>query len=405
MVSLKRLVTVRTIIFFTGILLLAHLAQIAFAQDTPTEEPTVAEATTTGTPTDIPTATEMATEVPVTAEATEISPTEVPTDVTPVQPTQIPPPLPLPDVRLVSDGNPVAVNGMLTVSVQAANLSGVYGAALLCLVDTNYLQGTQAIVGDLFTPEQLTILDNGFQPDGQWAIIASQGDKAPELAATGTLWTLNYQITAAGATTLTCQIQLADRIGQPLPITSNILTLAVESYQPVTLPDAATTAVPLPDVVVPTAELPTAIPAIIVTAAPTPIPTFHLQGYIATPYPLPEVTITLNSAQGQQSVRLASDSSFSFDLPSGIYQLTITVPYHLTYLTTVTLAGQPILLPLITLQNGDIDSSGHIDTADAGFIIQNFGLTANASNAAADLNRDGIINIYDLTILSANIRS
>lgn len=400
MVSLKRLMTVRTVILLTGSLLLLYLAQVTFAQDTPAEEPTAVQATATDTPTDIPTATETVTEAPA-VEPTEI----IPTVIVPIEPTLPPVTLPLPEVRLVSDGSPVAVNGTLSLSVEAANLSGVYGAALLCLADTNYLRGIQAEVGALFTPEKLIILDNGFQPDGQWALIASQGDKAPELAAAGTLWTLHYQIAAAGATMLTCQIQLADRMGQPLPITSNVLTLAVVGYQPVTVPDAAATAVTQPDGVIPTAVVATAVPTVIVTAAPTPIPTFHLQGYIATPYPLPQVTITLSGSVGQQSVLLANDSSFGFDLPSGAYQLTITAPYHLPYLATVTLSGQPILLPLITLQNGDLDGNGKIDITDVSFIIQNFGMQANSSNRSADLNSDGVINIYDLAIISANIRS
>lgn len=407
--GLKRLVTLKTGMLLTSMLMLVYLAQVTFAQDAPAEEPTAPEATATAflteTPTDLSPATQVVTEVPTIPESTAVVITAVTTEIIPIRPTEIPPISPSPEAQLVAASNPVAVNGLLTVSVQAANLSSVYGAALLCLADPAHLLGLQAQVGTLFTPEKLTTLDNGFQPDGQWALIASQGEKAPELASSGTLWTLIYKVTATGATTLTCHIQLAGRLGQPVPIVSNVLTLTVEGYQPVTVPDGQPSATPVLTVVAPPTAIPTVAPVIIVTAAPTPIPTFHLQGYLATPYPLPQVTVTLAGTQGQQSVLLAADASFAFDVPSGVYQLTITAPYHLSYSATVTLVGQPILLPLITLQNGDLDSNGRIDANDVAFIIQSFGMATNSDNHLADLNRDGVINIYDLAIISANIRS
>ncbi|WKZ46118.1 MAG: PQQ-dependent sugar dehydrogenase [Anaerolineales bacterium] len=102
------------------------------------------------------------------------------------------------------------------------------------------------------------------------------------------------------------------------------------------------------------------------------------------------------------SVNANPDGTFRFDLPPGTYTLFATANGFLRIEGTVTLtAGETRAMPVVSLLAGDIDDDGSIDQFDAMTIGFSYG---NIEPPGADLNSDGIINIFDLELLAQNYR-
>jgi hypothetical protein len=118
-----------------------------------------------------------------------------------------------------------------------------------------------------------------------------------------------------------------------------------------------------------------------------------------------DVQILWDSPAMQQRVSPQADGAFSLWLLPGVYRLTVTAPRHLPYTADISIEGERFSLTPISLTNGDIDGSGHIDAADVDILVTNYGLPVAQASYNADLNDDGLIDLYDLAILGANLSS
>jgi glucose/arabinose dehydrogenase len=103
------------------------------------------------------------------------------------------------------------------------------------------------------------------------------------------------------------------------------------------------------------------------------------------------------------SVNANPDGTFRLDVPAGTYTIVATANGFLRIQGTITLSdGETHAMPVIALLAGDIDDGGSIDQFDAMTIAFSYGAS---DPPGADLNNDGIINIFDLELLAQNYRA
>lgn len=435
----------RWIYFLTLLLVLYLAAHIARAQDaSPSQEPTpiltatdevTVEATVgndisptmtspelTALPTDVPTSEMVVTDEATLTEATVEQTTEPDVSATPIAPEQIdlPTDIPIPtliataevtdlspsaNISIAANTSRTGDNTLLTLTVSAEGLSDAYHAAIACRVDPTVLQGVQVMNGDMLLPDTSTVTDTGFQPDGLWILISNQLDTAAPLANSGTLWIFDYKMIGNGVTEINCQAEIRDRNKQPILLTNPNPSLTIDGYQavftePSPTPFVIETEVPI--IVEATAEI-TETPTVVPVTS-TPIDRFHISGGIESVLPLRQASVTISGTAMNQVVEVQENWTYSADLPAGEYQFIFNALYCLPQTVAVTITDKPLRLPIVTLLVGDVDANGVINTADAMLITQNFGL-ADPMPESADLNGDGVVNIYDLALVSANIHS
>lgn len=373
---------------FLAILLVGLLVHSALADESePVEEPMPAEET--AEPVEI-LPTEIVPEV-VLPEPTPM-PTEIVPEVVPPEPTA----LPVTSIDLITSATRLPANAMLSAIITGENLSGFNHFALTCQVDPAILRGILSVPGDLLPVDQVVVSDSGFQADGQWQFTAAYLNSA--LPAAGVLWSLNYEVIGTGFTSLLCWIQAVDASAQLLPVTIPAAGLTIEGYEISAPPigvETVSTLVPIESVVVE--------PALEAAAEMPLVATSHLSGYVESLFPIMEITVIMRGAALDAATPVDSDGAFAFDLPPGDYQLTVKAPYHLPYTLNIVISELPLMLPAIKLTGGDVDSNAVIDAADTDLIIRNYGLTVPPAPPAADLNGDGIVNLFDLTLVSAKI--
>ena len=399
-------------IFFLSLLLVACLASVTRAQDgAPTEEPTLVPANTpTEDPADLvsPTLTHtltisttptpleptvlatvpsitpasptpaltltppMSTTTPTPLEPTVLAtvPSITPASATPTLTfTPIPPP---PRLGITANETRLPENDTLLVMITAEDLPNVYQMALTCQTNPTILRGIQTIPGDLLPGELIILSESGIQTNGQWHLTGTQINLAPELPNTGVLWYLMYQVIGNGITPLTCWMEFAEYAGQTLSMTIPSVEVTIEGYQ-------TDDSVPLP------------------------VENVRLSGYVQSSLPLENATVTMANAAMQETIAIANDGAFAFALPSGDYQMTVNALRHLPFVLEVAISEQPLALPVIVLTGGDVDGNAVIDSADVALITQHYGFTVPPATQSLDLNGDAVIDLLDLTIVSANL--
>lgn len=346
--------------------------------------------------------------------------TPQPTTVPPTnQPTVTPPPSG-PGLKLaVSPVAPVA-GDLLTVSVIADQVAGLYGLETVCTVDPAAVLGGAPGAGDIFTSSNSFVVDGGYQASGSWRIAASLLNPAPSFDGTGTAYNLLYPLNAVSSFSITCQALAVDRDGRTLANTS--LSLSVDVGGPVVTPDPT---------VEPTVQ-PTNEPTVVPTVPPTLEPTMAPEPTV-TPEPTATIQPTLEpvvgSIQGVVNYQRRNDHSgimltvlaggptgttyaqfttgadgtFRFDnVPAGTYSIQFFGTSHLGTIYTFNVDAAGSVLNTVTLLAGDTDGNNSIDLADAALIGANLQQTAPPAPAAADLNADGLINIVDLVLVGGN---
>ncbi len=101
---------------------------------------------------------------------------------------------------------------------------------------------------------------------------------------------------------------------------------------------------------------------------------------------------------------LNADGTFTLTVPGGDYILRLRAPGYLSAQKTVTLlAGQPAEIGAALLPAGDINGDNSIDALDLISLGAAYE-TASPASAALDLNKDGYVDLFDLTLLARNWR-
>ncbi len=367
----------------------------------------------TTAPTTTPTATLPATAtvaVPTATATATLPPTYTPTvTVVPATVTPLPPtPSPTPNGPTVTvEVSPAngAIGSTVNAALKLSGVSGLYGLQAECQVNPAVLTGGGVIVGDVFTSANSFIVDSGYQPDGKWSVASSLLNPAPAFSGAGTAFSLRFTVVGAGQTPVNCTILGVDADGNLLPvavINSSFLALeqTVVTEVPTTVPPTATLALPSA----------TQLPTLTATPLPTLTP---VAGAISGKAAYEKrgdqsgitITVQIGDANGATyaEVQTAADGSFQFGaVPAGVYYLRFSAAGHLFTGTIVTVEAGIGATTQVTLLAGDIDGSGTVDLADAGFIGANYRVQAPPAPTLADLNGDGTINLVDLVLVGKN---
>jgi glucose/arabinose dehydrogenase len=368
-----------------------------------------------------PTATPLpATSTPVIPTATAITPTAttvpptstmLPATNTPVVPTNTPPAPTTPTLK--AEFLPPAANPGETVSVQLNlyNVANVYGLQTTCQVNPAVLTGTTYSEGE-FNSTNSFFVDHQFQADGSWLVAASRLQPSTPINGNVTAFSLNYNVTGTGDSTVTCTALAVDQDGREVALA--IENGAFDGMEP-----------PL-ETEEPTVEAPTlTATATVIPSTETPLPTNTPE--VPTYTPVPAALSSINGVVGYQNrpdnagikvsliganasapVELVTndDGTFSFtDVPVGEYTIQYSAAGHLAVTQQAVIVASDGLIVdagTTTLRAGDTDQNGAIDLQDAALIGANFGNTAPPAPSETDLNGDGQVNISDLVLVGGN---
>jgi hypothetical protein len=339
--------------------------------------------------------------------------TNTPAPTVTLEPT-IPPTPSGPGLKLaLSPAAPVA-GDLLTVSVIADQVTGLYGLETTCTVDPASVTGGALGTGDIFTSSNSFVVDSGYQSTGNWTVAASLLNPAPSFDGTGTAYSLLFPLNAVSSFRITCQALAVDRNGQSL--SSAALSASVDIGGPVVTPDPTVepTAQPTTE---PTVQ-PTVVPTVQPTASPEPTATIQptvepvvgsIQGVVQyqrrTDHAGIMLTVLAGGPTGTTFAQFVTtaDGSFRFDnVPAGTYTIQFAGSSHLGAVYTFDVGAAGIVLNTVKLLAGDTDGNNAIDLADAALIGANLQQSAPPAPAAADLNADALINIIDLVLVGGN---
>lgn len=100
--------------------------------------------------------------------------------------------------------------------------------------------------------------------------------------------------------------------------------------------------------------------------------------------------------------------------PSGIQYLRLRVAHSLSKIVSVNNNGQPVNFGNIVFKLGDLNDDNSISTAEGQFVIDRIGIASEdpewdqffsmsgsqVLGSQADLNRDGLVNIHDVNLIT-----
>ncbi|MBI5670810.1 MAG: carboxypeptidase regulatory-like domain-containing protein [Chloroflexi bacterium] len=330
------------------------------------------------------------TSVPPTVPPTTMPPTATPT----VNPTE-------PTVRIEVNPASATTGATVQVAVNLLNVVDLFGVQAKCTVNPQVLSGTQSTDGDVFTQANSLFVNTGFNAaDGSWLIAASRRLPNPPFTGSGIAFKLNYTIKGAGSSPVDCSIMGVDSNGQEKPLKVMNGTFNGAPQTPPTATSVPPTATPIP---------PTATTVAPTATTPAPVQLGTITGVVQYQNRPDNAGITVQlrdtSLTVLAEVVTGANGAFSFtDVPVGTYSLKAVAPFHLDWVTPVTVesAGQTVTLEPYTCQAGDTNDDNIVNLTDAGLIGANFGLQAPPAPAGANLNGDTTVDVRDLALVGSN---
>lgn len=262
-------------------------------------------------------------------------------------------------VSLVPNAPRLPLNAVLEVNVLIDGLTNAHSLVIVCSSDPTMLRGVYQLPGDLLPSEQVASVDGGYQADGRWVATAVELNPVGGLHGTGAAWRFYYEVIGSGWLNVVCQVQAADVNNQPLPMSASEVGVVIETYQDVV------EVITVPSDVTPTAEL-----VLVEPAAPDMLATEEVPMETLLPDVLlePERLILVPEVVYENPIAVATDEA-------------------------ATASGDV----------GDLDGNTIINRADAALVTAHYGLFVPDAPAVIDLNTDGVVNLYDLAIVSANL--
>ncbi len=329
---------------------------------------------------------------PTPTPSPEPQPTEPPTP----EPTAPPPPA---GPAVIVDVNPPSAQAGQPVSValRLSNVADLYGLQAQCTANAGIVSGAGRADGDVFTAANSYFVDSGFQPDGSWMVAASLLAPNTPFSGSGTAFTLNYTVNAAGVTDLTCAVLAVDHDGHELPIqviNGSLLVSAPPQPQPATATPTEEPTTPPPPPPIMTAE--PAQPSTVVGVGR--YQNRPNNGGITVQLYAPDNTLVATAIT-------AEDGSYALtNVRLGAYVLRLSAPQHIPVSKTVAVEADGITVDAgaDTLKAGDTNDDGVVDIADATFIGANFNAAAPPAPANADMNGDALVDISDLVLVGSN---
>jgi hypothetical protein len=342
------------------------------------------------------------------------TPTDEPTSVPTDEPTSVPTGEPTPAAITLAVNGPavVAPGETFTINVEARNITGegIYGAQL----EMNY-NSTLITVSNLqVNPDLFYVLRSAIdETNGRISLVASRQGRVPGLIGDNTL--LTFEVTA-GDTSATTELtienhKISDPQAQSVEASTQGHTLSIGDAvpEPTDEPTPEPTDEPTPE---PTDE-PTPEPTDEPTPEPTDEPTMAdvagqviVAGRTNNNWSGASVTVEYNGQIGGQETSTTDEGGgFWFDDMQTNAQATITAnaPGYLPAACTMPAftAPETTLLP-VTLLSGDIveDENVIVDVTDAVAVGNSFDQTG--SDLPADINLDGVVDIFDLVLVSIN---
>ncbi len=393
--------------------------------------PTVTQVTPTASPI-IPTATAIIPTATIMPSETAVVPTEtmmptltpvVPTETmvptfTPIEPTmtvEVPtatstqpqPTEPTVKVDVIPASADVGQGVLAQISL--LNVTDVYGLQLTCQVNPSVLTGAGLLKGDGFNDSNSFVIDQGYQADGSWTIAASR--LAPNPAINGNIlaMTLGYTVSGTGNSAVECVALGVDSNGRDLPIA--VVNGAFSGNGPVVTEEPTIEPTPTVEPTMTLEPTLTETPTIEPTALPTEtaMPSTGSISGIAVYQGSEDATgikVQLLTGDGSvlQEQPVDPEGNFYFaNLTAGNYTVSASGEGFLTTIFKTSVADNQVVdSGTLTLRAGDIDGNQTIDLADASYIGANFNVPVPPAPFAADLNRDGLVDVRDLVLLGGN---
>lgn len=264
----------------------------------------------------------------------------------------------------------VGETSLVTVSLNNVPPEGYVSAEITCTYNASLLNVSNIAVAGLFGPNPVVAINGPQNGSFILAIVAIGGNKA---TTNGTVITFSATALQAGQSPVVCtaNVSRGSSVYETISFVGDTINILTGTATPTATPTTP-----------PVTSAPTLLTGQVIASKPVTIRLYNLDSTLAATIPAnPDGTFSFAFAAGSYTV-VASAEGF----------LNAQGPVTLTSVSTTT-------KPTVNLIPGDVDGNSVINQIDALTIGMNYN---NATPTAADLNNDGVINVLDLQLLSAN---
>lgn len=399
-------------ILFVAILVIGYLAHAVLADDTAVTE--ISDGAPVE-PAEVVVEPVVETVVETVVEQPQMEATTVPAPmISTIVPPEIAPAI-MGSVALTANTPRAEMNTSFNVTVMAQDMQNVANTSITCQSNPAILRGEAATLGDGLAAAQAGLTDLGFQADGSWTVNIDAMNNVSN--STGIWWQMRYQVVGVGQDMVTCRVSATHMDGSAFLLTADVVGVSVEGFDNAPSADAVA-----PEVLEVIEEPPAGAVEIapVEEVAPVTVDTTTIEtvtedvsvmladvsGQVLSANSLVGATVTLAGNGMQQIATVQADGLFTLRVPTGEYRLIVTAANHTPYIAPIIVTDTNYVIPAITLEMSQTEAEEVDDTVDMGdvqLVIENFGLAVPPAPATLDLNADSQIDIYDLSILGANL--